>query len=273
MTLDLTPLTINDRPRLERVVALTQPGGRTPLASWAFPTQFIWRELFSYAWTELDGWWCLFAEYEDGIFMPLPPLGPCAWVGSASPGPLKDVLVQVMDFMKTRNGDSGVTRIENIPEEQKDELQQLGYRLVSKDADYLYQTEDLVNLKGDRYKAPRAAYNRFLRAHRVRYAPYRVPDRDACLALLQRWIAQKEETPITGGRSVRHCGSLYVEGCSLRTPDGIVSLRSPWSHWAGSLGQWDDTRIHVRIRTVIGCILCIVRGDRSSHLWIGAVPF
>ena len=67
---------------------------------------------------------------------------------------------------------------------------------MSQDADYLYQTQDLVNLKGDRYKSPRAAYNRFLRAHRIRYTPYRVPDRDACLALLQRWMAQKEETPL-----------------------------------------------------------------------------
>ena len=202
MNFKLTPLTINDRPHMERVVALTQLGGHTPLASWSFPSHFIWREIFSYAWTELNGWWCLFAEYEDGIFMPLPPLGPSAWVGSGSPCPLKDVLVQVMDFMKTRNGSSGVTRIENIPEEQKEELQRLGYRLGSKDADYLYLTQDLVSLKGDRFKSPRAAYNRFLRAHRVRYSPYRVPDRDACLTLLQRWMAQKEETPFSFSNQV-----------------------------------------------------------------------
>ncbi len=196
MTLDLTPLALHDRPRLERVVALTQQGGQTPLASWAFPPHYIWRELFSYSWTELDGWWCLFAEYADGIYMPLPPLGPGSWVGSSTPGPLKNVLAQVMEFMKIQNGGSCVTRIENIPEEQKEEFQRLGYRLASKNADYLYQTQDLVNLKGDRYKSPRAAYNRFLRAHRIRYTQYRVPDRDACLALFQRWMAQKEETPL-----------------------------------------------------------------------------
>ena len=199
MGLSLTPLTLDDRPRFERLVALTQPGGLTPLATWGLPPHYIWRELFSYSWAEVDGWWCLFAEYADGMFMPLPPLGPCSWVGSSNPSPLKDVLAQVMEYMHTRNGGSGVTRIENIPEELRDEFQQWGYKLGLKDPDYLYQTQDLVTLKGDRYKSPRAAYNRFLRAHRVRYAPYRVPDRDACLALLQRWIAQKEETPFTLG--------------------------------------------------------------------------
>ena len=131
--------------------------------------------------------------------MPLPPLGPSSWVGSAKSSPRKDVLAKVMEFMSSRNRGSGVTRIENVPEEQREELQQLGLKLISNDADYLYHTQDLVNLKGDRYKSPRAAYNRFLRAHRVRYTPYRVPDRDACLALLQRWMAQKEETPYPSG--------------------------------------------------------------------------
>ena len=92
MALCLTPLTLHDRPHLERVVALSGRAGRTPLASWAFAPHFVWRDLLSYSWTELQGWWCLFAEYDDGIYMPLPPLGPSSWVGSSNPGPLKEVL-------------------------------------------------------------------------------------------------------------------------------------------------------------------------------------
>ena len=199
MKLSLTPLTLNDRPRLERVMSLTARGCETPLASWAFPPHFIWQDLFSYAWTELGGWWCLFAEYPDGIYMPLPPLGPSSWVGSPNSGSFKDVLAHVMEYMDSRNGGSHVTRIENVPEELKEEMQQLGYHIVAKDSDYLYRTQDLVNLKGDRYKSPRAAYNRFLRGNRVRYVPYRVPDRDSCLALLHRWMAQKEESPLPRG--------------------------------------------------------------------------
>ena len=115
-----------------------------------------------------------------------------------------------MDYMQTRNGNSMVTRIENIPEEQKETYHGLGYKLMSKDPDYLYQTQDLVNLKGDRYKTPRAAYNRFLRAHRVRYTPYRVPDRDACLALFQRWVSQKEEMAFTLDNQTRTLSRYYL---------------------------------------------------------------
>ncbi len=129
--------------------------------------------------------------------MPLPPVGPRSGVGSFSPSSLKDVLSQVMEFMQAHNRGTQVTRIENIPFDLKDQLSDWGYRVTSKDSDYLYHTADLVNLKGNPYKSHRAAYNRFLRGHRIRLAPYRIQDRDTCLALYQRWVHQKEEIPLT----------------------------------------------------------------------------
>lgn len=64
------PLTFDDRPRFEAACASLE----TPLAAYAFAPQMVWRELFTYTWAEVDGHFCLFAEYADGIYMPLPPL-------------------------------------------------------------------------------------------------------------------------------------------------------------------------------------------------------
>ena len=69
MQIDLNPLTISERPHLERVITLSELGGHTPLASWAFAPHFIWRDLFTYSWADINGWWCLFAEYSDGMFI------------------------------------------------------------------------------------------------------------------------------------------------------------------------------------------------------------
>jgi len=195
MALHLNPLTIKDQFRLHQSIAATLIGGKTPLATWAFPPHYIWKDLLTYSWTEIDGWWCLFAEYHDGMFMPLPPVGPLSEVGSPSGSPLKDVLCQVIEFMDTRNGGSKVTRIESIPADLKEEIQQWGYTLTPKDSDYLYHTTNLIHLKGNPYKSQRAAYNRFVRAHRIRFSPYRIIDRDACFALFHRWVHQKEEIP------------------------------------------------------------------------------
>ena len=123
--------------------------------------------------------------------MPLPPLGPRPGVGLSSHA-YEDVLEHVMEYMKGKNQNMGVTRIENVPGELKRCFEDMGYKVATKDSDYLYRRQELVALKGDRYKAPRAAYNRFLRAHQARVGPYEMIDRDECLALFHRWAAQKE---------------------------------------------------------------------------------
>lgn len=197
MSFHLTPLTPKDQFRFHQSIGATVIGGSTPLAAWSFPTHYIWKDLFKYGWTEMDGWLCLFAHYPDGVYMPLPPLGPRSGVRSPTTSPLRDVLRQVMDWMDVQNKGSHVTRIENIPGELKDEMQGWGYRLTPKDSDYLYHTADLVALKGNAYKSQRAAYNRFFKSHRFRLGPYRVLDRDNCLALFQRWVYQKEEVPLS----------------------------------------------------------------------------
>lgn len=196
MSLHLTPLSVKDQFRLHQAIGATLTGGKTPLAAWSFPCHYIWKDLLTYAWTELDGWICLFAKYADGIFMPLPPVGPRSSMGLSTAGPLQPVIRQVMDWMDTQNKGTQVTRIENIPAELKEEMQTWGYRLMTKDSDYLYCTADLVGLKGNPYKSQRAAYNRFFKSHRFRLGPYRLVDRDNCLALFQRWVYQKEEVPI-----------------------------------------------------------------------------
>jgi hypothetical protein len=196
MPLTLHPLKVKDQLRAYQCLTATDLGGNTPLSTWAFPPHYIWKDVLGYFWAEVRGWWCLFAEHSDRLFMPLPPLGPNAGMGRPSPGSLKDVLAHVMTFMDTRNQGSQASRIENIPAELKDVIQPWGYSLTLKNSDYLYRTSDLVQLKANAYKSQRAAYNRFSRAHRIRMAPYRILDRDGCLALFHRWANQKEETAV-----------------------------------------------------------------------------
>ncbi|MGH7207907.1 MAG: YkgJ family cysteine cluster protein, partial [Nitrospiraceae bacterium] len=59
-------LTLADRPRFARAVASVE----SPLAAYGFAPHFVWRALFSYSWTDIDGHLCLFAEYPDGVYMP-----------------------------------------------------------------------------------------------------------------------------------------------------------------------------------------------------------
>lgn len=155
----------------------------TPLAAYALAPHLMWQSSFDYHWTEFSGRLCLFASYQDGLFMPLPPLGPRV---------SREAVSEAFAVMRSRNHGSGVSRIENIPEDWKADFERWGYRLRAKDPDYLYDATAITELRGDRYKSPRAAYNRFIRTYDAHYAPMRPEDRDACRLLLKRWARQKE---------------------------------------------------------------------------------
>jgi Fe-S-cluster containining protein len=202
----LKPLTRDDWERWTN--ALAQTG--TPLSAYHLAPHLVWRSLFSYRWAELAGHLCLFAENSDGMFMPLPPL-PLHLTPHASR--LTEAIGQAMKIMRERNHRSAVTRIENIPEELKPELEALGYRLIAKDWDYLYRASDLANLKGDRYKSQRAACNRFARSHQLRYEPYRDEYRDACLTLFADWAAQQTARPLdeSARHMLRDCEAAHRE--------------------------------------------------------------
>lgn len=190
----LQPLTTGNHERLRRALA----GVATPLAHYALAPHLIWQGLFAYSWAEIEDCCCLFAEYADGLYMPLPPI-PCdrrdgggpPGPDRALPAPLAPAVAAVFTLMRARNRGSAVSRIENVPEEWAAGLEALGYRLKPKDPEYLYRTADLVALTGDRYKSQRAAYNRVVREHGPSFEPYQDADREACLALFHEWTTQK----------------------------------------------------------------------------------
>jgi Fe-S-cluster containining protein len=197
--LDLKPFGLEDRESFDRACSAVD----TPLGGYAFAWHFIWRDLFNYSCAVIDGYFCLFAEYTDGIFMPLPPLPPRTRHASrVTRHALLEVVAVCFAFMRQHNRGSAVSRIENVSEVQKTFLEAAGYRLVQKDPDYLYRAGDLAALAGDRYKSQRAAVNRFHRLQRHRLEPYHGKHREACLGLYEEWVKQKMSP---GLDAVAHC--------------------------------------------------------------------
>ncbi len=220
----LHPLNTSDYPRFEQALARVE----TPLAHFSLAPHLIWTDLFRYSWTETAGCLCLFADYADGLFMPLPPLPPHGMSLT------RDAVAACFRLMHERNRGSAVSRIENVPEELVGELQALGYRVKPKDPDYLYRTADLAALAGDPYKSQRAACNRFERERQHAFEPYHESDREACTQLCREWMAQKQATgedavarqmladsEAAHQEALAHAGALGLAGHVVRV-DGRV---------------------------------------------------
>jgi len=176
-------LTLDDIPRM--TTALDRSGWcrAQSLAAYSPVYHYMWNGLLAYWWMELQGAFCLFAQSPDGWFMPLPPIG----AGSID-APLSDA----MGLLRRWNGDSPVSRVENVPSQLAPELERLGYRLTPKEPDYLYRATDLAALAGDRYRSQRALCNRFEREQSFEVGSYQAGDRRDCRALLGDWSRQKQ---------------------------------------------------------------------------------
>jgi Fe-S-cluster containining protein len=180
----LTPLVDGDRPLFESTLKWTQ----TELSSYSWPPLVVWKDHLQYYWTIIDRQFCLFAQYVDGMFMPLPPLGQ----------DLTEAAVrQCLDRMDAVNAHPAISRMENLDAGHVSFFEAMGWVVKPKEQEYLYDREALVRLAGDPYKTKRWACNRFVRDHRndsVRVERYRSSDLDDCLELFDRWKKQQGES-------------------------------------------------------------------------------
>lgn len=63
-----------------------------------------------------------------------------------------------------------------------------------KETEYLYETEALAGLRGDRYKQQRHAYNGFVAKYpSAKLRPYTAADQDDCLSLYDQWRERRSE--------------------------------------------------------------------------------
>ena len=183
-TLSLQRLTVDDIPRLTMALEQSGFGGPQSPAAYSPVYHYMSNGLLAYWWMELHGALCLFAQSPDGWFMLLPPLGP---------GSIDAPLSAAMELLRRWNGDSSVSRVENVSARLAPEFERLGYRLTPKESDYLYCATDLAALAGDRYKSQRALCNRFEREQSCEVDSYQLGDREGCRALLGDWSRQKQE--------------------------------------------------------------------------------
>ena len=115
--------------------------------------------------------------------MPIPPLGK---------SPSQKAIRQAYTFTLEASRAKQIARIENVPTDLVPFLQKMGFRTVEKEIEYLYETQALIQLKGDRYKSKRAAYNLFVRNYRAaQLKPYQDTHLADCLALYESWQQER----------------------------------------------------------------------------------
>jgi hypothetical protein len=141
----------------------------------------MWRDEFTYALAFKENIAFIVALYGSCVYLPVPPK-PFTF----------ESLQTALDYMKLVNGPGrGVSRVEGLTEEQKEQAESWRFDLRPTLIEYVYNQERLAGLHGDPYRAKRAEINHLLKEEAVLLRPYRRADLKACGDLYEVWKGQR----------------------------------------------------------------------------------
>ena len=213
--MQLQPLTLDDKPIFDAY----RHRSCTRLSHYAFAPLYVWREHFQFYCTLLKDYLCIFAKQGDDYFMPILPMP--FEIENRS---YLNIINRAYQFMLASNRNRHIARIENVPQEMISFFEKNGFRATLKETEYLYETDALAGLRGDRYKQQRHAYNVFVAKYpSAKLRPYTAVDQDECLALYDRWYEtrlEKSDDPIYNAmlddsRSAHRIGISHADALGL----------------------------------------------------------
>jgi len=206
---DFRALELEDRGLIREFLWRYQPD----TSELTFTNLFIWRSLYRWRWSTAGEWLLLLQEKEGQEPSLLPPVGP---------SPRLEVTRMVLGFLRKERGVLR-PRIERADSRFISEVSTAPELAVIPDRehfDYLYETSDLMSLKGSKYHAKRNHISRFLQDHgsSFRFAPIGAENLGLCAEFQERW-------------------------CELRRCDEDMNLRDEWTAIRQGLADYQALKV------------------------------
>ena len=149
------------------------------LSPYHFSSIFLWQDFFDFEFELIEDNLCVYAHQQGSSFLYLPPLSR-TWQPS----------VIEHCFLKMNKINPRTARIENIEQEHVKFIDDK-FKTYPKLQEYVYQKDDLIELKGQTYKSQRHDIHHFQAHHQGVFRPYEEKDFKACLDLYERWAQDR----------------------------------------------------------------------------------
>ena len=153
------------------------------LGTYSFLNIYINQALYDVYWIIIKDNLCIFFKDRIGMFLYLPPLGKKKD---------KQVVSEIFRILNRFNQNKIISRIENVEEKDIYFYKDLGFRVKEKYPDYLYLREDLIDLKGNKFKSKRALINYFTKNYKFRCFDFSLKYKSSCLKLYESWMKERK---------------------------------------------------------------------------------
>jgi len=185
---DLKDLSLEDKPLFDSAFKQFPP----VISEFTFTNLFIWRYRYQIKFSRFQNLLCLLADQgEDSFFFP-----------TIGEGDVVECFWMLLQYLKKKGVPPKIAR---VPEELVKQISWEARGMVANfdrdQSDYIYLTEDLIQLKGRKYHRKRNHMKQFRDKYSYQYVP-----------LTREWIAE--------------CLRLETEWCDLRHCEAIPGLAS-----------------------------------------------
>jgi uncharacterized protein len=180
-----------------------------------FTNLFIWRNFYQFQVAVLEGFLTLLAHLPGKAPFFLPPVGR---------GDIRAWGTAVFHFLKDQGHQPRLSRIPAALVESLAGLPGVEVLFDRDNSDYLYRTENLIQLSGNRYHSQKNHVNRFKKNPHWDYQPLTPSLVTECLNLQEAWcrLRQCDESPSLQNEeqaileAFKHIDALPYRGCVIR---------------------------------------------------------
>ena len=166
---------IEDKPIFDEFLSSSPPS----ISEYTFTNLFIWHYYYHFLWCLWDECICILAQPEEGEPYFMPPLCKTGF---------RERTLALLDHLSNNGITSTVRR---VPEQMVNQYitgdTHLESRLDRDNCDYVYLTEDLITLQGNRFHGKRNHINHFKKNHSYHYLPLTPDLAQSCLELENGW--------------------------------------------------------------------------------------
>lgn len=230
---EFKPIELEDRDFIKDVFHRYQPES----SECTFTNLFIWRCHYAFQWSRYEDWLLLVCEVEGQGGFALQPIGPPSRLAATR---------MLFQWLRDEKGQE-TPRIERADRRFVAEIEEEDGFVVEPTEDhfdYVYRSEDLIQLAGRKYHAKRNHINKFLRSYSF---DYRVLDADwikPCLELADRWCRLhrcQEDLNLLGEweavhEALNHFSELQLQG-------GVILVRDRVEAFAVGEALNDETAV------------------------------
>ena len=166
---------LEDRDVIQEILWAYQPD----TSEATFTNFYLWRNHYGIRWSRYSEWLLFLCAADPRGAYGFPPIGPPS---------RREAVGQLLQWLVGQGGEN--PRIERADQRLVEELQgaeELAIEPLRDHFDYIYRSQDLIQLAGRKYHGKRNHINQLLRSHAFTYAALEEKHVDGCLELSGRW--------------------------------------------------------------------------------------